>query len=104
FFLCHATPPTALSPLSLHDALPISTSPARATWAAPVSAARTGPASATSVPTVRARTRSAPTRRPDCPVPAAASSPGRVQGLAARSGEHTSELQSLTNLGCRLLP
>src|SRR5262249_59488180 len=64
FFNDPATP--EISTLSLHDALPISST--------------------------------APRRPPTLPARCSASSPTR-----ARSEEHTSELQSLTNLVCRLL-
>src|SRR5262249_62304819 len=72
FFFTHPPPPDT-SPLSLHDALPIS----------PLQGARPG----------RSPDRGAP--RP----------PPRRSGsrAVARSEEHTSELQSLTNLVCRLL-
>src|SRR5262249_59340816 len=82
FFFNH-TPPTEIYTLSLHDALPISSCrPARArrrTTGSPTPAARSASP---------CRWRSAPRS----PVPA-----------ARRSEEHTSELQSLTNLVCRLL-
>src|SRR5262249_62360221 len=72
-FFFNDPPPPEISPLSLHDALPISwiTSPGRA--------------SATAAATVRY-------------TPGAPSLAG-----STRSEEHTSELQSLTNLVCRLL-
>src|SRR5262249_60301269 len=50
----------------------------------------------------RCGSRSEPPRRPECweiPVPAS----GRPGVTGRRSEEHTSELQSLTNLVCRLL-
>src|SRR5262249_61839586 len=78
------TPTTYISTLSLHDALPISS----ATRAATAPAAAPGRANIAS-----ARGRQAPTRG------ARGSAPGR----SGRSEEHTSELQSLTNLVCRLL-
>src|SRR5438046_7682542 len=87
-FLTHSPPPPYTHPLSLHDALPISSS--------------------TTIPLS--------TRKPACstsstpgtiPSPAtntsATSSPPRVVRTTHRSEEHTSELQSLTNLVCRLL-
>src|SRR5262249_59370265 len=98
------TPPTQPSPLSLHDALPISTrgpvallavSPPRASCCMP-------PVSALSRGGIYA---AAPTWQHSgmlaregglCP------SCTHVLGLH-RSEEHTSELQSLTNLVCRLL-
>src|SRR5262249_60499074 len=76
FFFFNDPPPTALYTLSLHDALPICSFPA---------AGGSAPASSPSAISPR---RAAP-----------ASSTTR----SARSEEHTSELQSLTNLVCRLL-
>src|SRR5262249_57873976 len=73
FFFNDPTPPD-IYPLSLHDALPISSGSSR--W-------KNG--------SRRAATRPAP------PVSAARAT------RAMRSEEHTSELQSLTNLVCRLL-
>src|SRR5205814_9179671 len=73
-FFFNATATTEIYTLSLHDALPISGA-------------------------VRARARTsattAPRRRPDVPAPA------HLGG--GRSEEHTSELQSLRHLVCRLL-
>src|SRR5262249_62194819 len=85
------TPTTELYTLSLHDALPICR-PAEQDRARrpPDLGARRGRA-------LRAarRPRHARRRRRD-------GEPGRAPGVA-RSEEHTSELQSLTNLVCRLL-
>src|SRR5438270_13650730 len=80
FFFFNVTATTEIYTLSLHDALPISPTPARrsppcaAPWPTPAS---TPPRSITSTPTPPAR--------------------------RARSEEHTSELQSQSNLVCRLL-
>src|SRR5256885_16975269 len=75
FFFFNDTATTEIYTLSLHDALPISTSRCR-TW-----------------PTARLRS---PSSTPSCPKrPCWASS--------TRSEEHTSELQSPCNLVCRLL-
>src|SRR2546427_7639558 len=76
FFFFNDTATTEIYTLSLHDALPISTCPRTGSWA-----------------------RASPRR--------AAARPGR-RGLrsdrvGARSEEHTSELQSQSNLVCRLL-
>src|SRR2546430_6034245 len=77
FFFFNDTATTEIYTLSLHDALPISN---------PGTAARPGPSRVTS-PAMKAspttRTRSVPS--------------------TARSEEHTSELQSQSNLVCRLL-
>src|SRR5262249_57687859 len=81
-FLLNATATTEISPLSLHDALPI--------WRARPrrSRCRNGERRiAPGVPAFIRKSRGRPIRR----------SPFR------RSEEHTSELQSLTNLVCRLL-
>src|SRR5262249_60432868 len=69
FFFTH-TPTPEISPLSLHDALPIS---------------------------------AGSTRRRDSAAPLARSVRPRLAATPRRSEEHTSELQSLTNLVCRLL-
>src|SRR5262249_56029042 len=81
----NATPPTDISPLSLHDALPICSSTASPS----TSATTTGSARWCGC---RRRT---PARR------CARRTPSGTHHL--RSEEHTSELQSLTNLVCRLL-
>src|SRR5262249_62182196 len=77
FFSSHDTPPTEFYTLSLHDALPIFLPHA------PAHAARPWPRSSSDTDGVVAEE-------------------DRGQGRA-RSEEHTSELQSLTNLVCRLL-
>src|SRR5437016_13812953 len=75
FFFFNDTATTEIYTLSLHDALPISSRFTRITD----------------------RTRSCAARSPcTCPWP-------RPAGRGRRSEEHTSELQSLTNLVCRLL-
>src|SRR5207237_9828248 len=84
-FLFTHPPPTHTSPLSLHDALPISRVSAPPRFKSPLTPPRRS---------LRSR---GGTRRP-ChshrPLPKA---------LAYRSEEHTSELQSHLNLVCRLL-
>src|SRR5690606_39306110 len=90
-----ATATPELSPLSLHDALPISLAPsplARCTGSAtaPPVAARTGPP--LQVGQRQWRTTRLPHRFP-----------GLAGAVAPRSEEHTSELQSRENLVCRLL-
>src|SRR5437016_6740598 len=77
-FFFNDTATTEIYTLSLHDALPISP---------PAPDARGSP----TAPGPRAGRRSSRTRRP------------RARAPASRSEEHTSELQSLTNLVCRLL-
>src|SRR5262249_60839124 len=71
--LFHATATPEIYTLPLHDALPISQG------TRPALPKRPGPG-----------------RRPEA-------APGRPADRGARSEEHTSELQSLTNLVCRLL-
>src|SRR5262249_60482296 len=89
-FFYNTTPPTEISTLSLHDALPISPcAPARTAPGLPRQLHRT-----TAPMHTTARSASRPPR------PAA---PRAVATSAGRSEEHTSELQSLTNLVCRLL-
>src|SRR5205814_9194320 len=81
FFFFHHTATTEIYTLSLHDALPISS-------AARVSASGSRPR----------MTRSARTFCTCCTVRAR-----RPPGCRKRSEEHTSELQSLRHLVCRLL-
>src|SRR5207249_11878409 len=80
FFFYNAPAPSDISPLSLHDALPISS--CTSSWPRSRRAGR----SCRSVPSLRAS--------PSPPVPAQTRS---------RSEEHTSELQSRFDLVCRLL-
>src|SRR5215213_4617633 len=77
FFCFNDTATTEIYTLSLHDALPISAAPPPP------------------------RSRAAPTGRRR--IPARPSPAPRRRRRATRSEEHTSELQSLTNLVCRLL-
>src|SRR5262249_57629884 len=79
FFFFKTPPPPEFSPLSLHDALPICWRRRRRT---------------TGTTTGRSRARPRPRR--------AGGSAG-ARACRSRSEEHTSELQSLTNLVCRLL-
>src|SRR5207237_8501237 len=84
FYFCFFTapPPSMLYTLSLHDALPISSTSSRRTTSRRRSSTRaTGPPSASSP--------KAPRRSPT--------------STRNRSEEHTSELQSHLNLVCRLL-
>src|SRR5437899_5590730 len=76
FFFLHATPPTEIYTLSLHDALPISASQVISITETPPDqmGLDIGPE------TIR-----------------------RYSGIIRRSEEHTSELQSLRHLVCRLL-
>src|SRR2546427_6426059 len=91
FFFFNDTATTEIYTLSLHDALPIS-------WRRPDAAIAPAPAPAQRRP------------GPPCAGPAIAAS-GRRHGprrrhraaAADRSEEHTSELQSQSNLVCRLL-
>src|SRR5438046_4481325 len=80
FFIAPA--PTHIYTLSLHDALPISLESR----------------SASSM-----RRRSFPGPRKCCCPANSSSVRGRMRTASGRSEEHTSELQSLTNLVCRLL-
>src|SRR5688572_32502006 len=86
------TAPTQIYTLSLHDALPISPASARrhASAGGPASAIAAGSAVAAAAAPARAATAAVTTAR------AAAQ-------RRARSEEHTSELQSQSNLVCRLL-
>src|SRR5205814_10129950 len=89
-FFFHPSPTTEIYPLSLHDALPISTLPS--------------PRARHAVGLPRAAVRSPPRPRAPRWRPNGAprgGRPGRTAPL--RSEEHTSELQSLRHLVCRLL-
>src|SRR5258706_11128252 len=105
-FFFNDTATTEIYPLSLHDALPIS--PTRSSILAPILRARTN-SSAFQEQLGRGLRRitgigslspsiSRPTSRSRRPLPISPRIP-----LRPRSEEHTSELQSLTNLVCRLL-
>src|SRR5262249_61207030 len=85
FFLSNYTAPPNISPLSLHDALPISLWPISAS---PMRPSRPGYRQAPPIHRRRSHRLQLRSRRPH-----------RLR----RSEEHTSELQSLTNLVCRLL-
>src|SRR5205823_11694325 len=103
FFSFYAPAPTEIYTLSLHDALPIWASRSRCA----VSAERTSSSTASACPELRAVLTNSPKGR---------TSPRRLHRgadatkariwripLAPRSEEHTSELQSLAYLVCRLL-
>src|SRR5690606_40026520 len=102
FLFCTVPPPTAISSLSLPDALPLSAPEAGSRFhgsARPVERDRT----VRDIQSAAAST----TRTPRIPMTEAAprvrtrlSTPARV---LIRSEEHTSELQSRENLVCRLL-
>src|SRR5690349_23663987 len=92
-----ATPETYT--LSLHDALPISRPPGDTRAAAPgARGSRAAPPPTAAAPRPRAPPHRTPPR-----ATAPASAPSRRTGTAARSEEHTSELQSRRDLVCRLL-
>src|SRR5205807_10149557 len=84
-FFFNATPPTAIYTLSLHDALPISSS-------RPALPPSRSPAGWCRAPLSRSSCRGSSPRRSWCPT-----------CCSQRSEEHTSELQSPCNLVCRLL-
>src|SRR5258708_25880448 len=92
FFFFNDTATTEIYSLSLHDALPISprriSSPGCCRATRPMTSARCASARSTSSPTL-------PPARSSC-----ATTPPPT---AARSEEHTSELQSPDHLVCRLL-
>src|SRR5205814_3684597 len=99
-FLFHASAPTAIYTLSLHDALPISSS--ENSMMSPLSASSGA----------RARDRKyrpglSGCRAEMCPNESSTRSRARmwlaVTNSSIRSEEHTSELQSLRHLVCRLL-
>src|SRR5205814_10079374 len=93
-FFSNTPPPPALSPLSLHDALPIS--PA----ANPLRRSAISPYAVSSTTGARRLPDSSRKRR----VSSIPSIPGMpMSETRRRSEEHTSELQSLRHLVCRLL-
>src|SRR5262249_62357491 len=101
FLYAPATPP--IYPLSLHDALPISGHrPPRGIEQ---------PSNTSRAPTRRSRISLANSNRTPVhfryisggPPPVSCNEVRRMGGVGRRSEEHTSELQSLTNLVCRLL-
>src|SRR5262249_62403405 len=84
-FFLNDTPPPEIYPLSLHDALPISPPPC-----APNSRRRSAPSERRQLAEVMSQH-------------LAARIGGNYTRCKVRSEEHTSELQSLTKLVCRLL-
>src|SRR5262249_60563660 len=88
-FSLNVTPPPAIYTLSLHDALPILGAPCQRRDPGYVRAGHAGPALC-SIPAARYRGQDVDSGRADI-------------DFRSRSEEHTSELQSLTNLVCRLL-
>src|SRR5256885_11126983 len=102
FFFLNDTPPTEISPLSLHNALPISSAPA----AYPPTGALQPASSAAS--RLRSAVVAARLAVSSTQASSAVSSGWPVRHSTARapwprSEEHTSELQSPCNLVCRLL-
>src|SRR5205085_5159138 len=100
-FTAQTPPPSLISPLSLHDALPIccrdSRAPVGAPW--PIASPYAARAPVAQPQSRRARYRSARS----APAAHAAASSRAPADAAPRSEEHTSELQSQSNLVCRLL-
>src|SRR5206468_10152424 len=98
FFKEHA--PTQIYPLSLHDALPIFAADRRAPGLAPDRAVVSS-ACALSLEARKTGSKAKSTARP---APTRSSRiAGRPAGEPSRSEEHTSELQSRSDLVCRLL-
>src|SRR2546430_9894537 len=96
FFFFNDTATTEISPLSLHDALPISCSLSACgcgsalticATSTPVKGGAAAPSASSSIPAMVRREPSS----------------GAGHGTFTRSEEHTSELQSQSNLVCRLL-
>src|SRR5205085_12022338 len=92
--------------LSLHDALPISSARRLRECASRAAASPhpdIGPSPGTAPPPRRDAPRTPPPSRP-ATIPAPLARPGRTRTACTdRSEEHTSELQSQSNLVCRLL-
>src|SRR5258705_13349705 len=89
FFFFNDTATTEIYTLSLHDALPISI---RLCPATPACASSTAPSSSTVEPAM-----------PDCATRMQRWPIRQLCPICTRSEEHTSELQSLRHLVCRLL-
>src|SRR5262249_57203770 len=98
FRFCNATANPELDTLSLHDALPISNCAGRSRCRSKSGRAPSSVTGSTDerIAAVAASARSLPTL-------VSRYSRSQEQPPAARSEEHTSELQSLTNILCRLL-
>src|SRR5262249_62416300 len=103
--LFHEPPTPELSPLSLHDALPILVRPPRSRANSPDGMVISTVAGESNSSTSSARLSTARRRRRAAgPVSSnAIREPSGACAPLTRSEEHTSELQSLTNLVCRLL-
>src|SRR5205823_14870902 len=99
--------PRECSVLSLHDALPIFPPGTRAPCAAPRRGSATSPRTAPARAPPARPTSSRPPARPARPTPTRApwisATAARTPARTRRSEEHTSELQSLAYLVCRLL-
>src|SRR5690606_40150905 len=102
FLSCAAAASPAIRPLSLHDALPISSRPAAQEPASPSALASVSASKPKSFPTAAAAPNGPWT--PGLWKPRVDSSPTAARFKRPdRSEEHTSELQSRENLVCRLL-
>src|SRR5262249_62081089 len=91
-FFLNYTPTTAIYPLSLHDALPISLAPLIVS-----------PLTVIVLPVPTFLSAKLPVALPVLSVTLSPLTTPTNAALPVRSEEHTSELQSLTNLVCRLL-
>src|SRR2546430_7879564 len=103
FFFLNDPPPPEISTLPLHDALPISQSMFSSTENL---SAATAPAAVCDVraPATPQLKRAVHSREPDQTAFALEDSESQATPtIASRSEEHTSELQSQSNLVCRLL-
>src|SRR5262249_62031056 len=100
FFLSTDTAPTEISPLSLHDALPISMVSANAMVRDPQ---QLGAVAIRPGQNLYLRDLATIEDGADTSTGYALVNGKRTIYLMVRSEEHTSELQSLTNLVCRLL-
>src|SRR2546421_7576903 len=100
FFFLNDPATPEIYPLSLHDALPISSSPgAWRSGAPPQRPAGWRAGSGSCLPVAR----SWDLAKPDTAPPRKPSSRSTTRAGGARSEEHTSELQSRSDLVCRLL-
>src|SRR5205823_6844162 len=102
FFCYSILAPPSIYPLSLHDALPISEEPPPSARRSP---ARDRPARRGGGRGSGGRAGGEPCHRPPRGARSARATapPGKGRRSQARSEEHTSELQSLAYLVCRLL-
>src|SRR5205814_7522092 len=101
--LMHDTPPIQLYTLSLHDALPISLAISRLKMTQPIPTTPGKRSSMVSISSAFCVSRKATPLADNLSAGLPSRRRGRMRCGKGRSEEHTSELQSLRHLVCRLL-